>query len=40
LDAETRAGVDAAIGEALAPFRAQDGSLRLPGRALVAAATA
>jgi SAM-dependent methyltransferase len=40
LDPETRADVDAAIGEALAPFRAQDDSLRLPGRALVGAATA
>jgi SAM-dependent methyltransferase len=40
LDAATRTEVHAAIGEALERFRAQDGRLRVPGRALVASASA
>jgi hypothetical protein len=32
--------VEAAMGDGLADFRAQDGSIRVPGRTLVAAASA
>jgi len=40
LDADVRAEVEAAMGDGLADFRAQDGSIRVPGRTLVAAASA
>ena len=40
LDADARAEVEAAMGDGLADFRAQDGSIRVPGRTLVAAASA
>jgi len=40
LDAAARAEVEAAMGDGLADFRAQDGSIRVPGRTLVAAASA
>ena len=40
LDAAARAEVEAAVGDGLADFRAQDGSIRVPGRTLVATASA
>ena len=40
LDAAARAEVEAAVGDGLADFRAQDGSIRVPGRTRVATASA
>lgn len=40
LDAAARAEVEAAVGDGVADFRAQDGSIRVPGRTLVATASA
>jgi SAM-dependent methyltransferase len=40
LDPAARAEVEAAVGEGLADFRAEDGSMRVPGRTLVATASA
>jgi SAM-dependent methyltransferase len=40
LDPAARAEVEAAVGDGLADFRAQDGSIRVPGRTLVATASA
>ena len=40
VDAAARAEVEAAVGDGLADFRGQDGSIRVPGRTLVATASA
>ena len=40
VDAAARAEVEAAVGDDLADFRGQDGSIRVPGRTLVATASA
>ena len=39
VDDGVRAEIEAEIGEALAPFRAEDGRIHLPGRSLVATAS-
>ena len=39
VDDGVRAEIEAEIGEALAPFRSEDGRIHLPGRSLVATAS-